>query len=309
MLRRLDLAMTLVGSPQVIFLDEPTTGLDPRSRRDMWQIVRDLVAGGVTIFLTTQYLEEADELADRMALLDHGRLVAEGTADQLKRRIPGGHIRLQFADAGELDLATRVLGEVVRDDNGLTLQVPHDGGVHSLRALLARLDAPWVVLGNHDHAVTRDPFSRSLEPWRLGGFARLLADESVDVDLRGCRVELAGVDARSWLRSRSVAFPPSDAPFRILLCHFPRALDFVQPGRFDLILAGHLHAGQIVVPYLGGKLLLAHPRAPYTEGVYVRGTTTMHVSPGLGTTFLPLRIFARPEATELVLRRGHAGSS
>jgi ABC-2 type transport system ATP-binding protein len=140
MQRRLDLAMTLVGDPRIIFLDEPTTGLDPRSRRDMWQIIRNLVAGGVTVFLTTQYLDEADQLADRIALLDRGKLVAEGTPDELKRRTPGGHIRLQFADAGELDLADRVLGEVVRDDDALTLQIPHDGGVHSLRALLARLD-------------------------------------------------------------------------------------------------------------------------------------------------------------------------
>ena len=110
MRRRLDLAMTLVGSPQVIFLDEPTTGLDPRSRRGMWQIVRDLVAGGVTIFLTTQYLEEADELADRIAVLDHGRMVAEGTADELKRRIPGGHVRLRFADPRGLDAAARAAG-------------------------------------------------------------------------------------------------------------------------------------------------------------------------------------------------------
>ena len=98
MRRRLDLAMTLVGSPRVIFLDEPTTGLDPRSRRQMWDAIRDLAAGGVTILLTTQYLDEADELADRIAVLDHGRIVAEGTPDELKRRIPGGHVRLQFAD-------------------------------------------------------------------------------------------------------------------------------------------------------------------------------------------------------------------
>ncbi|EWC60788.1 Methionine ABC transporter ATP-binding protein [Actinokineospora spheciospongiae] len=140
MRRRLDLAMTLVGSPRVIFLDEPTTGLDPRSRRGMWQIVRELVAGGVTIFLTTQYLEEADELADRIAVLDRGRLVAEGTADQLKRRIPGGHVRLRFADPLGLDAAARLLGEVSRDDDALTLRVPSDGSLRSLKTLIDRLD-------------------------------------------------------------------------------------------------------------------------------------------------------------------------
>ena len=140
MRRRLDLAMTLIGDPRIIFLDEPTTGLDPRSRRMMWQIIRDLAARGVTIFLTTQYLEEADELADRIAVLDQGKLVAQGTPDELKRRIPGGHIRLQFADASELEAAARTLGEVARDDNELTLQIPTDGSVRSLRAVLDRLD-------------------------------------------------------------------------------------------------------------------------------------------------------------------------
>jgi ABC-2 type transport system ATP-binding protein len=140
MRRKLDLAMGLVGDPRIIFLDEPTTGLDPRSRRTMWQIIRDLVAGGVTILLTTQYLEEADELADRIALLDNGRLVAEGTPDQLKRRIPGGHISLRFAYAEGLESAADMLGEAVRDDEALTLQVPSDGSVKSLRAVLDRLD-------------------------------------------------------------------------------------------------------------------------------------------------------------------------
>jgi ABC-2 type transport system ATP-binding protein len=140
MRRRLDLAMTLVGRPQVVFLDEPTAGLDPRSRRNMWQIVRGLVASGVTIFLTTQYLEEADELADRIAVLHHGRLVAEGTADELKRRIPGGHVRLRFADARGLDTAMSALGQGARDNAALTLVVPSDGSLRSLKILIDRLD-------------------------------------------------------------------------------------------------------------------------------------------------------------------------
>jgi ABC-2 type transport system ATP-binding protein len=145
MRRRLDLAMTLVGDPRVIFLDEPTAGLDPRSRRTMWEIIRDLVSGGVTILLTTQYLEEADRLADRIAFLDHGRIVAEGTPAELKRLAPGGHIRLEFADADALDRAARALDVVSRDDDALSLQVSSTGGVGSLRAVLDRLDAASVV--------------------------------------------------------------------------------------------------------------------------------------------------------------------
>jgi ABC-2 type transport system ATP-binding protein len=141
MRRRLDLAMGLVGDPRIVFLDEPTTGLDPRSRRTMWDIIRDLAAGGVTVFLTTQYLEEADQLAGRIAVLDHGRIVAEGTADQLKRLVPGGHVSLRFTDAGALEAAARAFGDAGRDDEELTLQVPSDGGVQSLRTLLDRLDA------------------------------------------------------------------------------------------------------------------------------------------------------------------------
>jgi ABC-2 type transport system ATP-binding protein len=140
MTRRLDLAMGLVGDPRIVFLDEPTNGLDPRSRRTMWEIIRGLAAGGVTIFLTTQYLDEADELADRLAVLDHGRFVAEGTPDELKRRIPGGHIRLQFADARGLESARQALGDGTRDGEALTLQVPTDGSMRSLKTVLDRLD-------------------------------------------------------------------------------------------------------------------------------------------------------------------------
>jgi ABC-2 type transport system ATP-binding protein len=148
MRRRLDLAMTLIGDPRLIFLDEPTTGLDPRARRDVWQIIRGLAAGGVTIFLTTQYLDEADHLADRIAVLDHGRIVAEGTPGQLKSRIPGGHIQLQFTGPRELESAAQALGTASRDDEALTLQVPSDGSLRSLRALLDRLDYAAIEVGS-----------------------------------------------------------------------------------------------------------------------------------------------------------------
>ena len=150
MRRKLDLAMTLVGNPQIIFLDEPTTGLDPRSRRTMWEIIRELVSDGATIFLTTQYLEEADQLADRIAVLDQGHLVAQGTPEELKRQIPGTHVRLRFADLHELDAAARVLADSTRDDQELTLRVPSDGGSRSLRALLDRLD---------EHTINAEEFS------------------------------------------------------------------------------------------------------------------------------------------------------
>jgi ABC-2 type transport system ATP-binding protein len=142
MRRKLDLAMTLVGKPKIIFLDEPTTGLDPRSRRTMWDIIRQLVAEGVTIFLTTQYLDEADRLADRIAVLDQGKLVAQGTPAELKRQIPGSHVRLLFACDVELDAAMRVLTDSARDDEeDLILRVPSDGKAKSVRALLDQLDA------------------------------------------------------------------------------------------------------------------------------------------------------------------------
>jgi len=147
MRRRLDLAMTLIGDPRIIFLDEPTAGLDPRSRRGMWQTIRELVSGGVTIFLTTQYLEEADRLAHRIGVLNRGLLVAEGTPDELKRLVPGSHIQLAFADAAELDRAARAFDGASRDDESLTLQIPSDGGIGSLRDLLDKLEAGSIDVG------------------------------------------------------------------------------------------------------------------------------------------------------------------
>jgi len=155
MRRRLDLAMTLVGNPSVIFLDEPTTGLDPRSRRTMWQIIRELATDGVTIFLTTQYLDEADQLADHVAVLDHGRIVAEGTPAELKRRIPGGHIQLRFAGSDALRAAVSVIPNAAPDDDQLILQVPGDGSIASLRRVLdelhdARIDVEHLSIHTPD---------------------------------------------------------------------------------------------------------------------------------------------------------------
>jgi ABC-2 type transport system ATP-binding protein len=146
MKRRLDLAMTLVGDPRIVFLDEPTTGLDPRGRRTMWDIVRALVADGITIFLTTQYLEEADELAGRIALLDGGHVVAEGTPAELKRLVPGGHIRLEFGDPAQLERAAERLATARRDPDALALDVPTDGEVATLQAVLDRLSATSVEI-------------------------------------------------------------------------------------------------------------------------------------------------------------------
>ncbi|WSG27889.1 ATP-binding cassette domain-containing protein [Streptomyces europaeiscabiei] len=144
MKRRLDIAMTLVGDPRIIFLDEPTTGLDPRSRHNMWQIIRELVTGGVTVLLTTQYLEEADELADRIAVLHDGRIAAEGTAEELKRLVPGGHVRLRFTDPAAYRSAASALGEATRDDEALALQLPSGGTQRELRSILDWLDSAGI---------------------------------------------------------------------------------------------------------------------------------------------------------------------
>jgi predicted MPP superfamily phosphohydrolase len=169
----------------------------------------------------------------------------------------------------------------------------HPRGRAQLDETLRGLGA-YVVLGNHDVAVTRDPFSRASA---LGGVqATLLDDTSQLLDLRGVPVQLAGAAPRFW---GSLPDPDPAAAFRILLSHYPR----LQTPGFQLVLSGHMHAGQIVLPYLGGKLRLAHPRERLTEGLFREGGVTLHVSPGLGTTFVPFRFFARPEVTELVLRR------
>jgi ABC-2 type transport system ATP-binding protein len=144
MKRRLDLAMTLVATPKILFLDEPTTGLDPRSRHTMWDIVRGIVADGTSVLLTTQYLDVADELANRVAVLDHGTIVAEGTPDELKKRVDGGHLRLQFADATALDRAAKLFDGSTRDDAAFSLEVPGDGGVRSVRDALDRLDGAGI---------------------------------------------------------------------------------------------------------------------------------------------------------------------
>jgi uncharacterized protein len=183
--------------------------------------------------------------------------------------------------------------------------VSHPRGAGALRELLARLgDRTYAVLGNHDVEHSRDPFSRSAGLTDLDP-AHLLVDEAATTEVRGCRVQLVGVDPRTYRDRRAEPWSriDEDADLRILLCHFPYILDRLPAGAFDLVVAGHLHDGQITIPYGFGKVRLAHLNWRYTEGLYVRPAATMHVSPGLGTTFVPFRFFARPEATELVLRR------
>ena len=173
-----------------------------------------------------------------------------------------------------------------------------------LHELLGRLGGAYVVLGNHDVEHSRDPFSRAAGLTDLAP-AHLLVDEAVTVELRGKHVQLVGVDPRAYRRGTSKPWQLVDerADLRILLCHFPSVIDELPPSAFDLVLAGHMHAGQINVPRPGGKIRLAHLRWRYAEGLYRRPAAVLHLSPGLGTTFVPFRFFARPEATELVLSR------
>jgi predicted MPP superfamily phosphohydrolase len=181
----------------------------------------------------------------------------------------------------------------------------HPRGEPMLRALVRLLPRPaYAVLGNHDLAISRDPQARRTDLRELEP-ATLLRDAGVELELRGRRVWLAGAHARLIVRNLPRVDPNSlarDADLRILLCHYPRVVDVLEPGRFDLVLTGHMHDGQIAVPYPGGKLRLAHLSARYASGVYRTHAGVMHVSPGLGTTFVPFRFAARPEATELVLR-------
>jgi uncharacterized protein len=178
-------------------------------------------------------------------------------------------------------------------------------GAERLRALIERLPPVYAVLGNHDYADSRDPFSKPVGEVDLGR-GTLLADDAVTVELRGRRVQLVGVDPRTYMRADARPWELADpaADLRILLCHFPRVVDRLPPGAFDLVLAGHMHDGQICLPHPWGKVRLAHPRAPYNRGVYRQPAATLHVSSGLGTTFVPLRFCARPEATELLLQSG-----
>jgi len=179
-------------------------------------------------------------------------------------------------------------------------------GLPELERLLRELGPCLVVLGNHDFADSRDPFSQRVDP---GVFASLegvvmLGDEAVEVELRGQRVQIVGVAPSTYAlrRAEPHLLVDRDTALRILLCHFPGIARRIPPGSFELILAGHYHAGQIVVPFPGGGLNLAHPRIRDVQGVYRYGSTSLHVSPGLGTTFVPFRFFARPEVTELVVR-------
>jgi uncharacterized protein len=184
--------------------------------------------------------------------------------------------------------------------------VSRRSGLPALERHLTRLAPCFVVLGNHDFAASRDPFSQRLEEDELSfpEGVSLLADTSLELDVRGRTVQLSGVDPRSYAlgRSQPARLADAAAAFRILLCHFPGVARRLPAGTFDLILSGHLHGGQIVLPLPRRKLRLAHLRARDVEGMYRYGTTVLHVSPGIGTTFVPFRFFARPEVTELVVR-------
>ena len=174
MRRRLDLAAGLVGTPEVIFLDEPTTGLDPRSRQAMWGVVTGLAATGVTVFLTTQYLDEADRLADTIAVLDRGRVVAEGSARELKQRIGGARLDLQATDGESFDeLIAAVRGRVIRGDRDtLMLGVATNGSASDARALFDEVDPDGTRIASFElRTASLDDVFLSLTGNRIHGYA------------------------------------------------------------------------------------------------------------------------------------------
>jgi uncharacterized protein len=231
-------------------------------------------------------------------------LPVAGVADEL-RIVHLSDFHLGIPSRGSRAVARAVEWTIDREPDlvcitGDLLSRPH--AEPALRELLHSLPNAYAVLGNHDVAYSRDPFSRSaglveLEP------AHLLVDESAIVEIRGTRVQLVGVDPRTYRTRRAQPWQLADpdADVRILLCHFPRIFEQLPPESFDLVLAGHMHDGQISLPLPRHKLRLAHVNAPFTTGIYEHDGMRMHVSPGLGTTFVPFRFYARPEATELVL--------
>jgi hypothetical protein len=179
-------------------------------------------------------------------------------------------------------------------------------GERLLGRLLRELGPCLVVLGNHDFADSRDPFSQRIDPAVFAEIdgVTVLGDEAVGLELRGLPVQVVGVEPRTYARRRARPAELADptVAVRILLCHFPGIVRRMPPDAFHLVLAGHLHGGQIAIPFPGGKLRLAHPRVREPEGAFRHGATVLHVSPGVGTTFVPFRFFARPEVTELVVR-------
>jgi hypothetical protein len=214
------------------------------------------------------------------------------------------HLGLPSRGAQAVERAARWTAERAPDLVCLTGDLlSHPRGEARLKRVLAGLPPSYAVLGNHDYGIARDPFARRAAPFPLPPTARLLRDGSATLELRGQRVQIVGVDPPTYLdgRARPAALADPDAGLRILLSHYPRIVEGLEPGAFHLVLAGHLHDGQIALPYAFGKLRLAHPRFPYPTGLYERPAATLHVSPGLGTTFVPFRFFARPEATELTL--------
>lgn len=159
MRRRLDLAGALVADPPVLFLDEPTTGLDPRSRTDMWAVIQQLVSGGTTVLLTTQYLEEADVLANEIVVIDHGRVIAQGTADELKSQVGGERLEVTATDPAQLSVVAELLvplgvGAPSLDEHRRSLLMPVTGGVGVLREALRRLDEAGLMV---DDAGLRRP--------------------------------------------------------------------------------------------------------------------------------------------------------